>query len=116
MIELRHGKMTVIHPSDDVSAEELTVQLMGLEGPSYMRTARNKTRRIYEVGDESIEIGKGRILLEGSDVAIIACGVMVEQALDAADALSEERIMATVVDMHTIKPLDTELIHKLSDS
>ncbi len=109
-------KMTVIHPCDDVSAEELTVQLMGLEGPSYMRTARNKTRRIYEVGDESIEIGKGRILLEGSDVAIIACGVMVEQALDAADALSEEGIMATVVDMHTIKPLDTELIDKLSDS
>ncbi|MBD61130.1 MAG: transketolase [Euryarchaeota archaeon] len=109
-------KMTVIHPSDDVSAEELTVQLMGLEGPSYMRTARNKTRRIYEVGDESIEIGKGRTLLEGSDVAIIACGVMVEQALDAADALSEEGIMATVVDMHTIKPLDTELIDKLSDS
>ena len=109
-------KMTVIHPCDDVSAEELTVQLMGLEGPSYMRTARNKTRRIYEVGDESIEIGKGRVLLEGSDVAIIACGVMVEQALDAADALSEEGIMATVVDMHTIKPLDTELIDKLSDS
>ena len=109
-------KMTVIHPCDDVSAEELTVQLMGLEGPSYMRTARNKTRRIYEVGDESIEIGKGRTLLEGSDVAIIACGVMVEQALDAADALSEEGIMATVVDMHTIKPLDTELIDKLSDS
>ena len=109
-------KMTVIHPCDDVSAEELTVQLMGLEVPSYMRTARNKTRRIYEVGDESIEIGKGRILLEGSDVAIIACGVMVEQALDAADALSEEGIMATVVDMHTIKPLDTELIDKLSDS
>ena len=109
-------KMTVILPSDDVSAEELTVQLMGLEGPSYMRSARNKTRRIYEVGDESIEIGKGRVLLEGSDVAIIACGVMVEQALDAADALSEEGIMATVVDMHTIKPLDTELIDKLSDS
>ena len=109
-------KMTVIHPCDDVSAEELTVQLMGLEGPSYMRTARNKTRRIYEVGDESIEIGKGRVLLEGSDVAIIACGVMVEQALDAADALSEEGIMATVVDMHTIKHLDTELIDKLSDS
>ncbi len=109
-------KMTVIHPCDDVSAEELTVQLIGLEGPSYMRTARNKTRRIYEVGDESIEIGKGRVLLEGSDVAIIACGVMVEQALDAADALSEEGIMATVVDMHTIKPLDTELIDKLSDS
>ena len=109
-------KMTVIHPCDDVSAEELTVQLIGLEGPSYMRTARNKTRRIYEVGDETIEIGKGRTLLEGSDVAIIACGVMVEQALDAADALSEEGIMATVVDMHTIKPLDTELIDKLSDS
>ncbi len=109
-------KMTVIHPCDDVSAEELTVQLVGLDGPSYMRTARNKTRRIYNDGVGSIEIGTGSILRDGVDVAIIACGVMVEQALIAADSLSDDGINATVVDMHTIKPLDTGLVSRLAES
>ncbi|MEE2630149.1 MAG: transketolase C-terminal domain-containing protein, partial [Candidatus Thermoplasmatota archaeon] len=109
-------KMTVIHPCDDVSAEELTVQLVGLDGPSYMRTARNKTRRIYNDGAKSIEIGEGSVLREGVDVAIIACGVMVEQALIAADSLSDAGINATVVDMHTIKPLDTGLVSRLAES
>jgi len=109
-------KMTVIHPCDDVSAEELTVQLVGLDGPSYMRTARNKTPRIYNDGAKSIQIGAGSVLREGVDVAIIACGVMVEQALIAADSLSDAGINATVVDMHTIKPLDTGLVSRLAES
>ena len=109
-------KMTVIHPCDDVSAEELTAQLVGLEGPSYMRTARNKTRRIYNDDAISMKIGEGSVLRDGNDVAIIACGVMVEQALVAADALSNDGINATVVDMHTIKPLDTGLISRLAES
>jgi transketolase len=109
-------KMTVIHPCDDVSAEELTVQLLGLEGPSYMRTARNKVPRMYD--DESklgLRIGAGSVLIEGNDVAIIACGVMVERAREAAFILSQEGIEGTVVDMHTIKPLDRELLARLSD-
>ena len=104
-------KMTVIHPCDDLSAEELTVQLLGISGPSYMRTARNKVRRMYD--DQSklgLKIGVGSILEEGSDVAIIACGVMVEQARNAASTLANDGIECTVVDMHTIKPLDTELL------
>ena len=109
-------KMTVIHPCDDVSAEELTAQLVGLDGPSYMRTARNKTRRIYNDDAISMKIGEGSVLRDGNDVAIIACGVMVEQALVAADALSNDGINATVVDMHTIKPLDTGLISRLAES
>ena len=109
-------KMTVIHPCDDVSAEELTAQLVGLDGPSYMRTARNKTRRIYNDDPISMKIGEGSVLRDGNDVAIIACGVMVEQALVAADALSNDGINATVVDMHTIKPLDTGLISRLAES
>ena len=109
-------KMTVIHPCDDVSAEELTAQLVGLDGPSYMRTARNKTRRIYNDDAISMKIGEGSVLRDGNDVAIIACGVMVEQALVAADALSNDGINATVVDMHTIKPLDTWLISILAES
>ena len=109
-------KMTVIHPCDDVSAEELTAQLVGLDGPPYMRTARNKTRRIYNDDAISMKIGEGSVLRDGNDVAIIACGVMVEQALVAADALSNDGINATVVDMHTIKPLDTGLISRLAES
>ena len=109
-------KMTVIHPCDDLSAEEVTVQLLGISGPSYMRTARNKVRRMYD--DQSklgLKIGVGSILEEGSDVAIIACGVMVEQARNAASTLANDGIECTVVDMHTIKPLDTELLAILSE-
>ena len=109
-------KMTVIHPCDDLSAEELTVQLLGIEGPSYTRTARNKVTRMYD--DKSkldLKIGVGSILEEGADVAIFACGVMVEQACNASSTLSEEGINCTVVDMHTIKPLDTELLSKLAE-
>jgi len=108
-------KMTVIHPCDDVSAEELTVQLLEIDGPSYMRTARNKVPRTYD--DESklrLRIGKGSVLAEGEDVAIFACGVMVDRACEAALILKEEGVNCTVVDMHTIKPLDEDLLAELS--
>ena len=80
-----------------------------------MRTARNKTPVLYDDVDEhTIQIGKGIELREGDDVAIIACGVLVSEALKAADELSEKGIQATVIDMHTIKPLDTELIDRVA--
>ena len=107
--------MTVIHPCDDISAEELTSQLLDLEGPSYMRTARNKVPRMYEDGSK-LRIGTGSVLREGGDLAIISCGVMVGVAVSAAETLSGEGISCTVVDMHTIKPLDVDLIAKLSES
>ena len=108
--------MTVIHPCDDLSAEELTIQLKDIEGPSYMRTARNKTKRLYD-GDSvgGLKIGSGSVLREGIDVAILSCGVMVEQSLEAAADLSKEGIESTVVDMHTIKPLDDTLLDRLSE-
>jgi len=109
-------KMTVIHPCDDLSAEELTVQLLEIGGPSYMRTARNKVPRMYDEQSKlDLRIGVGSVLEEGTDVAIIACGVMVEQARDASSTLSKEGIDCTIVDMHTIKPLDTELLSTLAD-
>ena len=109
-------KMTVIHPCDDLSAEELTVQLLDLEGPSYMRTARNKVPRMYDEESKlDLKIGTGSVLEEGNDVAIIACGVMVGLAREAASTLSEEGIGCTVVDMHTIKPLDDNLLARLSN-
>lgn len=108
--------MTVIHPCDDLSAEELTFQLLDLKGPSYMRTARNKVSRMYDEESKlDLRIGTGSVLEEGNDVAIISCGVMVELAREAASSLSEEGIECTVVDMHTIKPLDKDLLARLSE-
>ena len=108
--------VTVLHPCDDVSTRLLTKQLADSNSPSYMRTARNKTPVLYDDVDPStIQIGKGIELREGADVAIIACGVLVSEALKAADALSEQGVQATVIDMHTIKPLDTDLVDRVAE-
>jgi len=108
--------MLVLHPSDFNSTEQLTIQLASTNSPSYTRTARNKTPVIYdEHAASKLVIGKGAILSEGEDVAIIACGVMVSRALEAAETLSRNGINATVVDMHTIKPLDGTLISALAE-
>jgi len=107
--------MTVLHPCDDLSAEELTVQLLDHSGPSYMRTARNKTPRIYDEGSVAdLSIGKGSIIREGGDVCILACGVMVSESLAAADSLVGDGISAAVVDMHTLKPLDGDLVERFA--
>ncbi|MBA88608.1 MAG: transketolase [Euryarchaeota archaeon] len=107
--------VVVMHPCDDVSTKELTMQLPELGQPSYMRTARNKTPVLYDGRAGDIKIGKGIVLREGNDAAIIACGVLVHESLKAAEELRNMGINVTVVDMHTIKPLDTELIGKLAD-
>ncbi len=104
----------VLHPSDDVSTRLLTMQLAETNAPSYMRTARNKTPVLYDdVEPSAIQIGKGIELMDGKDVAIIACGVLVSESLKAAEMLQQEGIHATVVDMHTLKPLDGKLIDAL---
>ncbi|RPG69493.1 MAG: transketolase family protein [Euryarchaeota archaeon TMED99] len=105
--------VVVMHPCDDVSTRALTMQLPQLGKPSYMRTARNKTPVLYDGRENEIKIGKGIVLREGHDVAIISCGVLVSESLKAAEALAEEGINATVVDMHTLKPIDGELIDRL---
>ena len=103
----------VMHPADDVSTRILTKQLVDKKSPSYTRTARNKTPVLYDGREVEIKIGKGIVNRQGSNVAIIACGVLVSEALKAAEQLASEGIEATVVDMHTIKPLDSSLIDKL---
>ncbi|RJU91240.1 MAG: transketolase family protein [Candidatus Poseidoniales archaeon] len=106
--------VTVLHPADDVSTRLLTMQLADSNSPSYMRTARNKTPVLYDDAPAgTIQIGKGVVLTEGHDVALVACGVMVSQALEACNMLASEGIKATVVDMHTIKPLDGVLVDEL---
>ena len=100
-------EVTVMTPCDRNSSRSLTRKLLDHPKPSYTRTARNKTREIYTKEEaEALEIGKASVLREGSDASIIACGVMVERALEAADRLAERGVEAAVIDMHTIKPID----------
>ena len=105
--------VVVMHPCDDVSTRELTMQLPELGKPSYMRTARNKTPVMYDGREKEIKIGKGMVLREGNDAVIIACGVMVSESMKAAEILAANGLSVTVVDMHTLKPLDTDLIKSL---
>lgn len=106
--------VVVMHPCDDVSTRALTMQLADTNSPSYMRTARNKTPVMYDEAEEgTIQIGKGVELKEGTDVAIIACGVMVSESIKAAEALAADGVSAAVIDMHTLKPLDGALIDSL---
>ena len=77
-----------------------------------MRTIRNKVKRSYTIENiKQLNIGKGSLLKEGKDVAIISCGVMVSKSIEAANVLEKQGISTTVIDMHTIKPLDEEIIN-----
>ena len=105
----------VMHPSDIVSTKLLTIQLAKTGSPSYTRTARNKTPVLYEGRESDIQIGKGVVLMDGEDVAIISCGVMVSESLKAAEVLAAKGVKATVVDMHTLKPLDGALVDRIAN-
>lgn len=110
-------EVTVMTPCDRNSSRSLTRKLLDHPKPSYTRTARNKTREIYTKEEaEGLEIGKASVLREGADASIIACGVMVERALEAADRLAERGVEAAVIDMHTIKPIDREAIIRAASS
>ena len=110
-------EVTVMTPCDRNSSRSLTRKLLDHPKPSYTRTARNKTREIYTKEEaEALEIGKASVLREGADASIIACGVMVERALEAADRLAERGVEAAVIDMHTIKPIDRGAIIRAANS
>lgn len=107
--------MTVVNPSDGASAAELLRQVIAMEGPAYVRLGRAAVPFFYN--DETakdIRLGKGNTLREGKDITIIATGIMVSEAMMAAEELAVEGIDARVIDMHTIKPLDEEIIIKAS--
>lgn len=101
--------MTVIMPADYVAAKKLTRQAAETYGPMYLRFTRDAIPQIYDEDAEFV-IGKANQLKEGKDVAIIANGDTVRLALDAAKELEAKGITARVLDMHTIKPLDTEAV------
>ena len=105
--------MCVVVPADGPSTKAALNQLYERPGPAYLRLGRPAVPKIYNDGTD-ITIGQGIELLSGDDAAIIACGIMVEKSLQAARLLADEGIKVTVVDMHTIKPIDEELIIRLA--
>ena len=104
----------VIVPADAVSTKKLMRQEFDTEGPAYFRLGRSGVPVVYDE-DTEIQIGKAMTLREGTDAAIIACGIMVDAALAAADELKAEGIEARVIDMHTIKPIDEDAIIKAAE-
>lgn len=103
--------MVIINPADDVEARQAVLAAAEHEGPVYMRFGRLAVPRV-NTEDYKFEIGKGVTLKEGKDVTIVASGLMVAEALTAADKLAEEGIDARVINIHTIKPIDKELLVK----
>lgn len=110
--------MKVVCPADAVSTKILMKQVLDDNGPAYVRLGRSAVPELYIDGSNaagSIEIGKANMLRDGYDVTIIATGIMVAKALEAADELSEDDISVRVLDMHTIKPIDEDAIIAAAD-
>ena len=102
--------MTVIVPSDDVEARAAVKAAYAIDGPVYLRFGRLAVPVVNDRDDYAFEVGKGIVMREGTDVTVVACGIELIFALDAAEALAAEGISCEVIDMHTIKPLDEELV------
>lgn len=103
--------MTIINPADDIEARQAVAAAIEINGPVYLRFGRLAVEPVNGA-DYHFELGKGVTLRDGKDVSIIATGLMVGEALKAADMLKQEGIAARVINIHTIKPLDRELICK----
>ena len=102
--------MTIINPSDDVEAKAAVKAAYEMEGPVYLRFGRLAVPVINDRDDYKFEIGKGVVLKEGTDLTIIATGLEVAESLAAAEKLEAEGISVEVINMHTIKPLDVDLV------
>jgi len=101
----------VLIPTDTVAVAKLTQLISQLYGPFYMRLTRSKAPIIHSQ-EQEFQLGKGIVLRDGSDGTIAACGITVQMALDAADALKQEGISCRVIDMFSIKPIDSDLLEK----
>ena len=104
--------MTVINPSDDVETIAAINAVANMQGPCYVRLGRMAVDTVNVNADYKFEIGKGIQLSDGDDVTIIATGIMVQAALEAKDILKKEGINARVINIHTLKPIDKEIILK----
>ena len=105
--------MTVIVPADAKEARKAVFALAEYQGPSYLRLARLASPVFEE--DYPFEIGKANVLREGKDAAVFACGLMVNEALEAAKLLAAEGIEISVINVHTIKPIDAECVTKYAE-
>jgi len=103
--------MKVLIPADTIAVKKLTWIISQQYGPFYMRLARMKTPIVYD-DSQNFEIGQGITLVDGSDCTIAACGITVSMALDAAESLKREGISCRVIDLFSIKPIDTKLLEK----
>ena len=103
--------MTVIQPADYIEAKEATKELIKLKGPAYLRLGRGKVP-IINNENYNFKVGKGVVLREGRDISIIATGALVHEALLAYEELKKNKISARIINIHTIKPIDKELILK----
>ena len=103
--------MTIINPADAVEARAAVEAALNIDGPVYLRFGRMAVPVINEA-DAKFEVGKGVQMKDGSDVTIVATGIMVNMALEAAATLEAEGISARVINIHTIKPLDKEIVVK----
>ena len=101
--------MTVLVPADGVEAEQMILEAARVYGPMYVRLGRSAVPTLFDK-NYKFEIGKGVVVREGNDATIIACGIMVNEAIIASETLKSEGINARVVNMSTIKPIDRELI------
>jgi transketolase len=108
------AKFTVINPSDEHQAKSLIKQAATHKGPVYVRTGRSKAPLLYNDKTE-FKIGKGIRLREGKDLTFVATGLLVFEAMEAADLLQAKGISAAVVDIHTLKPLDEALLKEQAD-
>ena len=104
--------MVILNPADAVEARACVKAAIEHEGPVYMRFGLSAVPVINDRPDYTFEMGKGVVLREGTDVTIVATGILVNSALEAAEKLAAEGVSAEVINIHTIKPLDTELIVK----
>jgi transketolase len=109
------NNIMVVAPADNFETEKAIELAAKTNTPIYLRFGKKPMHLLKEVNDDVFVFGKGRIITEGNDVAIIATGETVYPALQAANKLKERNIAATVVSMHTIKPLDTELLKAVAE-
>ncbi len=103
--------MRVLVPADAVETKKMVAALAAEQGPAYLRLGRSGQPVLYEESHR-FEIGRGHVLREGQDVALVACGLMVAAALEAASLLEEKGLSAAVINMSTVKPLDVELLRR----